>query len=93
MGRDEGGASPAPTLGVPGSRAAGTTTTPRLPGTPAAGSAREPRPEEPEVAGSGSPREGEAPPFGGSWRRLYLLVLANLGFWTAVMAALTWAYQ
>ncbi|HPC84133.1 MAG TPA: hypothetical protein P5234_12270 [Thermoanaerobaculaceae bacterium] len=37
--------------------------------------------------------DGEAPPFGGSWRRLYVAVLANLAFWIAVMAALTWAYR
>lgn len=79
MGRDEGGASPAPPPGVPGSRPAGAAPGPCPAGTP--------------VAGPGSTPDEAVPPFGGSWRRLYLLVLANLGFWIAVMAALTWAYR
>lgn len=35
----------------------------------------------------------EPPPFGGSWRRLYAIVLANLVFWIAVMAVLTRVYE
>lgn len=35
---------------------------------------------------------GESPLFGGSWRRLYLLVLANLAFWIGAMALITWAF-
>ncbi|HNX51729.1 MAG TPA: hypothetical protein PLS53_09090 [Thermoanaerobaculaceae bacterium] len=35
---------------------------------------------------------GEAPPFGGSWRRIYMLVLANLAFWIGAMSLLTWAF-
>ncbi len=35
----------------------------------------------------------ERPPLGGSWRRLYLAVLVNLGFWIAVMALITWAFS
>ncbi|MCU0291870.1 MAG: hypothetical protein MUF10_07730 [Thermoanaerobaculaceae bacterium] len=34
----------------------------------------------------------ETPLFGGSWRRLYLLVLANLAFWIGAMALITWAF-
>lgn len=79
MARDEGGASPAPAPGVPGRRPADAAPGARPPGTP--------------VAGPGSTPDEAVPPFGGSWRRLYLLVLANLAFWIAVMAALTLAYR
>lgn len=42
--------------------------------------------EDPAVA------SGESPLFGGTWRRLYLLVLANLAFWIGAMALITWAF-
>lgn len=35
----------------------------------------------------------EPPAFGGSWRQLYAIVLANLVFWIAVMAVLTRVYE
>jgi hypothetical protein len=43
--------------------------------------------------GERTPRGEESPPFGGSWRRLYLVVLGNLVFWIAVMALATWAFS
>lgn len=31
----------------------------------------------------------EAPPFGGSWSRLYAIVLANLVLWIGIMVLIT----
>ena len=38
------------------------------------------------------PASGESPLFGGSWLRLYVVVLANLVFWIGAMALITWAF-
>lgn len=35
----------------------------------------------------------EPPPFGGSWRRLYLVVAANLLVWIALFAVFTRAFR
>lgn len=49
--------------------------------------------EDSDAPAPGQQPSEEEPPFGGSWPRLYFAVLANLAFWIAVMAALTWAYR
>lgn len=36
-----------------------------------------------------TPDAEEPPPFGGSWRRLYAVVLLNLALWILVMALVT----
>ena len=39
------------------------------------------------------PAVEEQPPWGGTWRRLYLVVAANLLFWIVLLVVLTRAFS
>jgi hypothetical protein len=41
----------------------------------------------------GDRQDDEVPPVGGSWGRLYAVVLASLAVTVALLALLTWAYR
>jgi hypothetical protein len=43
--------------------------------------------------GSVTQTSDEAPPFGRSWALLYAIVVANLAFWIAALAAFTRAFR
>jgi hypothetical protein len=47
----------------------------------------------PPASPDGEGPDDEVPPVGGSWGRLYAVVLASLAVAVALLALLTWAYR